>query len=150
MILASLKLLYKSHKKLKNIIPFKNVYFTGIIRDNSGRKLSKSLGNSPKLLNFLNKHSLDNIRCSMLLNLRASRDFILKDDVSESGKHFITKTVSLLKYCIVSNLNINLMMYNSIISTYSGVYRYFSTVTLDSEDNDIILNLILCIRQYNH
>ncbi|QPJ58468.1 hypothetical protein E5P55_00570 [Candidatus Pinguicoccus supinus] len=113
MILASLKFLYKKKMYLKHIVPFKYIYFTGIVRDELGRKLSKSLGNSPKIIDFLRNHNLDCIRYSIVSNSNISKDFILKNNISESGINFSNKLFHVLKYCILVNLNTNKLLLKS-------------------------------------
>ena len=76
---------------LKNEIPFKNVYFTGIIRDNIGRKMSKSLGNSPDTLNLINEYGSDGVRFGILLSTQAGNDLKFEEKLCKQGRNFITK-----------------------------------------------------------
>lgn len=146
MILASLKFLYKKKMYLKHIVPFKYIYFTGIVRDELGRKLSKSLGNSPKIIDFLRNHNLDCIRYSIVSNSNISKDFILKNNISESGINFSNKLFHVLKYCILVNLNTNKLL----LKSWKSMYRYFDLMIFDTIDNSITLNLINCIQQYTY
>ena len=76
---------------LKKKIPFKNVYFTGIIRDNIGRKMSKSLGNSPDTLNLVNEYGSDGVRFGILLSTQAGNDLKFDEKLCKQGRNFVTK-----------------------------------------------------------
>ena len=76
---------------IKEEIPFKNVYFTGIIRDNIGRKMSKSLGNSPDTLNLINEYGSDGVRFGILLSTQAGNDLKFEEKLCKQGRNFITK-----------------------------------------------------------
>ena len=76
---------------LKKEIPFKNVYFTGIIRDNIGRKMSKSLGNSPDTLNLINEYGSDGVRLGLMLATQAGNDLKFEERLCKQGRNFITK-----------------------------------------------------------
>ena len=72
-------------------IPFKNVYFTGIVRDKQGRKMSKSLGNSPDPLDLIDKFGADGVRVGMLLCSPAGGDLLFDESLPEQGRNFTTK-----------------------------------------------------------
>lgn len=76
---------------LKKEIPFRNVYFTGLIRDNKGRKMSKSLGNSPDVLDLINKYGSDGVRFGILLNTQAGNDLKFDEKCCKQGRNFVTK-----------------------------------------------------------
>ena len=76
---------------VKKEIPFKNVYFTGIIRDNIGRKMSKSLGNSPDTLNLINEYGSDGVRFGILLSTQAGNDLKFDEKLCKQGRNFVTK-----------------------------------------------------------
>ncbi|HLD36667.1 MAG TPA: valine--tRNA ligase [Planctomycetota bacterium] len=71
--------------------PFKDVYIHGIARDNSGRKLSKSLGNSPDPLGLIDKYSADALRFGIMANIPLGGDINLSDETYESGRNFCNK-----------------------------------------------------------
>lgn len=71
--------------------PFKNVYFTGIVRDKLGRKMSKSLGNSPDPLDLIEKYGADGVRAGMLLCAPAGGDLLFDESLPEQGRNFTTK-----------------------------------------------------------
>ena len=72
-------------------VPFRNVYFTGIVRDKLGRKMSKSLGNSPDPIELMNKYSTDGVRMGMLLCSPAGGDLLYDDELCLQGRNFTNK-----------------------------------------------------------
>ena len=72
-------------------MPFKNVYLTGIVRDKLGRKMSKSLGNSPDPLDLIAKYGADGVRLGMLLSSPAGNDLPYDDSMPEQGRNFGNK-----------------------------------------------------------
>lgn len=80
-----------SDEDIKQRIPFKNVYFTGIIRDKLGRKMSKSLGNSPDPIDLIEKYGADSVRWGMLLCAPNGQDLIFNEDNLLLGRNFCTK-----------------------------------------------------------
>jgi len=72
-------------------MPFKNVYLTGIVRDKLGRKMSKSLGNSPDPLDLINKYGADGVRVGMLLCSPAGNDLPFDESLTEQGRNFGNK-----------------------------------------------------------
>ena len=75
----------------ENKPPFKNVYFTGIVRDQLGRKMSKSLGNSPDPLELIKKYGADGVRVGMLLSSPAGNDLLFDSNLCEQGRNFTNK-----------------------------------------------------------
>lgn len=71
--------------------PFKNVYFTGIVRDKLGRKMSKSLGNSPDPLLLIQKYGADSVRMGMMLSAPAGNDILFDESLCEQGRNFCNK-----------------------------------------------------------
>ncbi len=72
-------------------MPFRNVYFTGIVRDKLGRKMSKSLGNSPDPLDLIEKYGADGVRMGMMLSAPAGNDILFDDALCEQGRNFNNK-----------------------------------------------------------
>ena len=72
-------------------MPFKNVYFTGIVRDKIGRKMSKSLGNSPDPLELIERFGADGVRMGMMLSAPAGNDILFDDALCEQGRNFNNK-----------------------------------------------------------
>jgi valyl-tRNA synthetase len=72
-------------------VPFRNVYFTGIVRDKLGRKMSKSLGNSPDPLDLIARYGADGVRMGMMLSAPAGNDILFDDSLCEQGRNFNNK-----------------------------------------------------------
>ena len=77
--------------EFKQDMPFKNVYFTGIVRDKLGRKMSKSLGNSPDPLMLIDKYGADGVRMGMMLSAPAGNDILFDETLCEQGRNFNNK-----------------------------------------------------------
>ncbi|RVU91921.1 valine--tRNA ligase [Flavobacterium columnare] len=71
--------------------PFTNVYLTGLVRDKQGRKMSKSLGNSPDPLDLIEKFGADGVRCGLLLSASAGNDILFDEELCNQGKGFANK-----------------------------------------------------------
>jgi valyl-tRNA synthetase len=77
--------------EFKGELPFRNVYLTGIVRDKLGRKMSKSLGNSPDPFDLIDKYSSDGMRVGMLLSSPAGNDLLFDEKYCEQGRNFANK-----------------------------------------------------------
>ncbi|WMN11298.1 valine--tRNA ligase [Marivirga salinae] len=77
--------------EFKGELPFKNVYLTGIVRDDKGRKMSKQLGNSPDALGLIDKHGADGVRVGLLLSAAAGNDLLFEEKLCEQGWNFGNK-----------------------------------------------------------
>ncbi len=75
----------------RKTMPFKHVYFTGIVRDKLGRKMSKSLGNSPDPLVLIDKYGADGVRMGMMLSAPAGNDILFDESLCEQGRNFNNK-----------------------------------------------------------
>jgi valyl-tRNA synthetase len=91
MIMAGLKLGGREGQALDRRIPFRNVYFTGIIRDAQGRKMSKSLGNSPDPLDLIAKFGADGLRFGIVSTAPQGQDIRFQEERIEEGKNFCNK-----------------------------------------------------------
>ncbi len=78
-------------------VPFKNVYFTGIVRDKLGRKMSKSLGNSPDPLDLMENYGADGVRIGMLFMSPAGNDLLFDEILCEQGRNFSNKIWNALR-----------------------------------------------------
>lgn len=83
--------------EFRDEIPFKDVYFTGLVRDAKRRKMSKSLGNSPDLFDTFEKYSADGVRLGVLLCAPAGNDLLYKPELSEQGRNFVNKIWNALR-----------------------------------------------------
>lgn len=84
-------------EEFMNQAPFKDVYFTGIVRDKQGRKMSKSLGNSPDLLLLIEKFGADAVRFGILISSPAGNDLLFDESSLEQGRNFNNKMWNALK-----------------------------------------------------
>ncbi|MFA8450614.1 MAG: valine--tRNA ligase [Bacteroidales bacterium] len=84
-------------QEYRNQIPFKNVYFTGIVRDKLGRKMSKSLGNSPDPIQLMKEYGADGVRVGMLLTSPAGNDLPFDPSLCEQGRNFSNKIWNALR-----------------------------------------------------
>jgi valyl-tRNA synthetase len=83
--------------EFKNEIPFPDVYFTGMVRDKQGRKMSKSLGNSPDLLQLIEKYGADAVRFGIMIAAPAGNDLLFDEAGLEQGRNFNNKLWNALK-----------------------------------------------------
>lgn len=83
-------------------IPFKNVYFTGIIRDDAGRKMSKSLGNSPDPLDVMKEYGADALRYTMIRLAPLGNDILYSSEKVELGKHFANKIWNAARFALIN------------------------------------------------
>jgi len=81
----------------RNEKPFHDVYFTGMVRDKQGRKMSKQLGNSPDLLNLIDRYGADAVRFGILISAPAGNDLLFDDGALEQGRFFNNKIWNALK-----------------------------------------------------
>lgn len=84
-------------KEYRNEVPFKNVYLTGIVRDKLGRKMSKSLGNSPDPIELMKVYGADGVRVGMLLTSPAGNDLPFDEGLCEQGRNFSNKIWNALR-----------------------------------------------------
>jgi len=104
----------------KKELPFKNVYFTGIVRDQLGRKMSKSLGNSPDPLKLIKKYGADGVRVGMLLSSPAGNDLLFDINLCQQGRNFTNKiwnAFRLIKSWEISD-DINQAEYSKVANTW--------------------------------
>lgn len=78
-------------EEFRGDLPFKNVYITGMVRDEKGRKMSKQLGNSPDPIELINKYSADGVRVGMLFAAPAGNDLLFNEKYCEQGRNFANK-----------------------------------------------------------
>jgi len=91
----------------KKEIPFKNVYFNGIIRDSEGRKMSKSLGNSPDPLDLIEDYGSDALRVGLLLIAPQGSDILFSNDKIEHGRNFMNKLWNSARFILINTDNTN-------------------------------------------
>jgi valyl-tRNA synthetase len=97
-------------------IPFKDVYFTGIVRDKLGRKMSKSLGNSPDLLALIDQYGADAVRFGIMIASPAGNDILFDESSLEQGRNFNNKLWNALKLVKMWEARIDVNRQSSIVS----------------------------------
>jgi valyl-tRNA synthetase len=107
----------------RNEKPFTNVYLTGIVRDKQGRKMSKSLGNSPDPLDLIEKYSADGVRTGMLFCSPAGNDLPFDEKLCEQGRNFTNKIWNALRLVKGWDVNTHSSAYNNgSMDTHSSAY----------------------------
>lgn len=138
MIIASLELVGERRDRLtpeeiEQRIPFRNVYFTSIIRDSIGRKMSKSLGNSPEPLTLIDKYGADGVRLGLLLSAPYGQDVLFDENRIALGRNFCTKLWNAARFRLLNKLNYDKNSLENIVQNITE---------LQPEDHAIILQLI--------
>jgi valyl-tRNA synthetase len=114
-------------------VPFKNVYLTGIVRDKLGRKMSKSLGNSPDPIGLIEKFGADGVRVGMLLCSPAGNDLMFDESYCEQGRNFANKIWNAFKLIKGWEVDDNLTNPNSIAVEWFD--SRFNQALIEIEDN---------------
>lgn len=106
MIIAGLEYLPGKTEEPKENIPFRNVYFTGLIRDKNGRKMSKSLGNSPDVLEMIGRFGADGTRFGLLRIAPLGHDIRFDEKQIEEGRNFANKIWNAVRFYQMQELNV--------------------------------------------
>ncbi|MFN8281582.1 MAG: valine--tRNA ligase [Chitinophagales bacterium] len=114
----------------KNEKPFTNVYLTGIVRDKQGRKMSKSLGNSPDPLDLIEKYSADGVRTGMLFCSPAGNDLPFDEKLCEQGRNFTNKIWNALR--LVKGWEIS---HDSRLTTHDSIFVWFENKLEQLKEN---------------
>lgn len=143
MIIASLEFIGEnkqilSFDEIKQRIPFRNVYFTGIIRDSLGRKMSKSLGNSPEPLLLIEKYGADGVRLGLLMSAPYGQDVLFDEERITLGRNFCNKLWNATRFRLMQNFEYDKSCLKKIVSNIKSLH---------SEDHAILLQLIKCKRE---
>jgi valyl-tRNA synthetase len=93
------RMILMSLYRTKNV-PFENLYFTGLIRDKDGRKMSKSLGNGIDPIEMIDKYGADAVRLSLVMGTTPGQDSRLYEEKIESYRNFVTKLWNIYRYCV--------------------------------------------------
>ncbi|MDR1595441.1 MAG: valine--tRNA ligase [Puniceicoccales bacterium] len=142
MIMASLDLIGQDKKLLTDEdiaerIPFKNVYFTGIIRDKIGRKMSKSLGNSPEPLDLIAKYGADGVRFGILMSAASGQDLLFNEENMALGRNFCNKLWNAFRFGRIGR------DYKSYAeTTLDGILAKIIPDDLDVDDHAILLKFV--------
>ena len=133
----------------KNEVPFKNVYFNGIIRDSQGRKMSKSLGNSPDPLDLIDAYGSDALRVGLLLIAPQGSDILFSDDKIEHGRNFMNKLWNSARFILINveNIKQELPAYDSLHLTDKWIISKMHTAIqkIDKQYDQYKLNEVIKI-----
>jgi valyl-tRNA synthetase len=134
MIMAGLEFLPES---MPEKIPFRNVYFTGIIRDMQGRKMSKSLGNSPDPLDIIARYGADGLRFGVMNCAPQGQDILFSEERVELGRNFCNK---LWNACRFRQMNSPMVQNASL----EEIVERIDFSKLDADDHAILSSLVRC------
>ncbi len=112
--------------------PFKNVYLTGIVRDKLGRKMSKSLGNSPDPIDLIGKYGADGVRVGMLLCSPAGNDLMFDESYCEQGRNFANKIWNAFR--LVKGWEVNDSLENVNVTAINWFKNRFNHALAEIED----------------
>jgi valyl-tRNA synthetase len=119
--------------EFKGQAPFKNVYLTGIVRDKIGRKMSKSLGNSPDPIQLIEKYGADGVRVGMLLCSPAGNDLMFDESYCEQGRNFANKIWNAFR--LVNGWEVDSSLPNPNLQAISWFESEFSRALTEIENN---------------
>ena len=122
-------------EEYKNEVPFKNVYFTGIVRDKLGRKMSKSLGNSPDPIELIDKFGADGVRMGMMLSAPAGNDILFDEALCEQGRNFCNKIWNALRLVKGWNVDENAAQPEAAKMAVKWFEARFNQVLAETNDN---------------
>ena len=126
----------------KNKIPFSNVYFTSIIRDEQGRKMSKSLGNSPDPLDLFDKYGVDAVRVSILMISPQGSDVLFSEDKIDLGRNFMNKLWNSSRFLMMNIQDKEkLISFDSIDQSSLELVDLWILSRLNTTINDVNKNL---------
>ena len=141
MIMAGLEFM-RPGESIERRIPFKHVYFTGIIRDQQGRKMSKSLGNSPDPLDLIAKYGADGLRFGIVSIAPQGQDIRFQEDRIESGKNFCNK---LWNACRFRQMSGEAGDNTSVVAIVSRL----EPAKFDADDHAILDRMLAATREVN-
>ena len=116
-------------------VPFRNVYFTGIVRDKLGRKMSKSLGNSPDPIELIDKFGADGVRMGMMLSAPAGNDILFDESLCEQGRNFCNKIWNALRLVKGWNVDENAAQPEAARMAVKWFEARFNQVLAETNDN---------------
>ena len=122
-------------EEYQNEVPFRNVYFTGIVRDKLGRKMSKSLGNSPDPIELIDKFGADGVRMGMMLSAPAGNDILFDEALCEQGRNFCNKIWNALRLVKGWNVDENAAQPEAAKMAVRWFDARFNQVLAETNDN---------------
>jgi valyl-tRNA synthetase len=141
MIMAGLEFM-RPGEPIERRIPFRNVYFTGIIRDAQGRKMSKSLGNSPDPLDLIDKYGADGLRFGIVSIAPQGQDIRFQEDRIESGKNFCNKLWNACRFRQLSGES-------GDNSSLTAIVNRLDAPKFDADDHAILERMLSTTREVN-
>jgi len=141
MIMAGLEFM-RPGEPLERRIPFRHVYFTGIIRDAQGRKMSKSLGNSPDPLDLIERYGADGLRFGIVSIAPQGQDIRFQEDRIESGKNFCNKLWNACRFRQMSGET-------GDNSSLRAIFARIDPARFDADDHAILDRLLSTTREVN-
>ncbi|MBL9187291.1 MAG: valine--tRNA ligase [Opitutaceae bacterium] len=141
MIMAGLEFM-RPGESIERRIPFKHVYFTGIIRDQQGRKMSKSLGNSPDPLDLIAKYGADGLRFGIVSIAPQGQDIRFQEDRIESGKNFCNKLWNACRFRQMSGEA-------GDNSSVAAIVSRLEPAKFDADDHAILDRMLAATREVN-
>lgn len=148
MIMAGLEFMGSDEKTLteaqmKERIPFRNVYFTGIIRDEKGRKMSKSLGNSPDPIKLIEKYGADGLRFGVINIAPQGQDVLFSEDRVVQGRNFCNKLWNACRFRQMSGESFD-------NSSLQAILNRMDPHHFDSDDHAVLGNLVKMLEGVEH
>ena len=122
-------------EEYKQEVPFKKVYFTGIVRDKLGRKMSKSLGNSPDPIELIDKYGADGVRVGMMLTAPAGNDLPFDEALCEQGRNFCNKMWNALRLVKGWKVDENIPQPDTAMMAVKWFEQRFYQVLQETNDN---------------
>ncbi|MDO3626064.1 valine--tRNA ligase [Mucilaginibacter sp. BT774] len=119
--------------EFRGAVPFRNVYLTGIVRDKLGRKMSKSLGNSPDPLGLIEKYGADGVRVGMLLSSPAGNDLMFDESHCEQGRNFFNKVWNAFR--LIKGWQVDDQLGNTNVVAIDWFKNRFSQALAEIESN---------------
>jgi len=128
--------------------PFNDVYFTGMVRDKQGRKMSKQLGNSPDLLGLIDQYGADATRFGIMISSPAGNDLLFDEGALEQGRNFNNKMWNALKLIKLWESRLQSAIGNEQLAEGSGQSAAFAVQWFESRLNEVRLEVDELIKQF--
>jgi valyl-tRNA synthetase len=132
--------------EFKNKIPFHDVYFTGMVRDKQGRKMSKSLGNSPDLLELIDRFGADAVRFGIMISSPAGNDLLFDESSCEQGRNFCNKIWNALKLLKLWEVKLASRSQQSAVNSEQA--NNFAVQWFENRLNEASREIEKCFKEY--
>ena len=121
--------------KFKKTKPFNSVYFTGLVRDKQGRKMSKQLGNSPDALKLIEDFGADSVRVGLLLSAPAGNDLLFDESLCQQGKNFSNKVWNSFRLVKSWEVSDSIVQSNSSLTAIDWFKNKFNSKLIEIDDH---------------